>query len=165
MDGDFRQLPQLTDRLEWNLVARQEFIGREVIVGRRRRVTYDIPDQRYVIDGHVILVGLSNPFAQSNWYLGAWGTQALLFNPSSTSQFFSAGVQAQVKRLRVNALTLWVTPKLDRPWRLELRFPYWHSQMLVEIWRYDGLDFDLFERLRDLETGFGQIADSFDGGI
>lgn len=165
MNGDLRQLPQLTDRLEWNLISRQEFTAQEIIVGRRRRVTYYIPDQRYVIDGHVIAIGLANPVAPANWFLGAWGTQALLINPSTTSQFFSAGMQADVRRLRINALNLWITPKLDRPWRLELRFPYWHSQMLVEIWRYDGLDFDVFERMRDIETGFGQIADSFDGGV
>ncbi|HEY9696748.1 MAG TPA: hypothetical protein V6D10_05765 [Trichocoleus sp.] len=164
MNGNERQLPQLTDRLEWNLVRRQLYEGQEVVSGARRRISYYIPPQTFLIDSNVIAIGMKNDRAPASWYLGGWATQRLSFTPSSTSEF-QPSVVANRRSLRLGVLNLWILPKLDRPWFLEVQIPRWHQRMLVEIWRYDGIDIDQFQRFNDLEVQIESFADAFDGGV
>lgn len=164
MLNDSRQLPQLTDRLEWNLVHRELYIGQEIVSGARRRITYWIAPRTYLIDSNVVLIGMKNEFAPSSWYLGGWASQRITFSPSSTSEF-QPSIAAERRQLRLGTLNLWTLPKLDRPWFLELQFPRWHQQMLVEIWRYDGIDFDQFDRFNELERLLDSFPERFDGGV
>lgn len=73
----------------------------------------------------------------------------LPMSPSSTTVFTSA-VAADNRRLRLGVLNLLIFPRLIKPWILELKFPYWHEEIYLEVWRYDGADIDVFQRLDQL---------------
>jgi hypothetical protein len=94
-------------------------------------------------DSYVLLVGVESANAPQRWYTGGWANQLLLFRPSSTTSFIPV-VQNHSHRLRLHQLNLCVFPKLLQPWLLDLRFPTWLKQVDVEVWKYDGRDYDLF---------------------
>jgi hypothetical protein len=68
---------------------------------------------------------------------------------------FESAVSANQRRLRLGVRNLVVFPKLANPWTLELRFPYWHQLMDVEVWEYTGEDVDVFQRFSELEASIG----------
>jgi hypothetical protein len=138
-----REFPDLLDGSEWNLVSRQTLMGHHV------NGAFLIQPQSFLIDSYVCQVGLKNRHAPTSWYLGAWATMLLPMSPSSTTVFTSA-VAADNQRLRLGVLNLLIFPRLIKPWVLELKFPYWHEEIYLEVWRYDGRDITMFQRFDEL---------------
>ncbi|WP_416671594.1 hypothetical protein [Egbenema bharatensis] len=139
-----RQFPQLSEGIEWNLVARRDLEGTQV------NGNFLYPPQSFLIDSYVCQIGLRNPRSPGHWFLGGWASALLPFSPSSTTEFVSA-VAVENRRLRLGVLNLFIVPKLIKPWILEIKFPRWHEQMYLEVWQYDGEDIDLFQRIDQLQ--------------
>lgn len=135
-----RRFPDLADSLEWNLVLRSNFVavaGGDGIYG-------GIPPITQVINNsHTLMIGVKSTTARSHWYTGGWAAQRLLLIPSSTTDF-TANVQTENYRIRLGVLNLCTYPKHQATWMLYLKIPRWIREALVEIWRYDGIDRDLF---------------------
>ncbi|MBW4475127.1 MAG: hypothetical protein KME45_32820 [Stenomitos rutilans HA7619-LM2] len=147
-----RQFPDFRDTLEWNLVARATYQASQNV-----NVNDRLPSRTYLIEhSHVLIIGVSSQSARSTWRTGGWAAQILPFSPSTTSQFVAA-VQSSRRWLRLHSPTLVVFPKVLPTYFLELSFPYWFNDVSVEIWRYDGRDFDTFERLDQLEANLNHF--------
>lgn len=147
-----RQFPDFRDTLEWNLVTRASYQAVQ-------NVTLDVrlPSRTFLIqNSHVLIIGVSSQSARSTWKTGGWAAQILPFSPSTTSVFVAA-VQSSRRWLRLNSPTLIIFPKVLPTYFLEISFPYWFNDVSVEIWRYDGRDFDVFERMDQLETNFNTL--------
>lgn len=147
-----RQFPDFRDTLEWNLVARANYQAVQ-------NVTLDVrlPSRTFLIqNSHVLIIGVSSQSARSTWKTGGWAAQILPFSPSTTSVFVAA-VQSSRRWLRLNSPTLIVFPKVLPTYFLELSFPYWFNDVSIEIWRYDGRDFDVFERMDQLESNLNNF--------
>lgn len=147
-----RQFPDFRDTLEWNLVARASYQAVQ-------NVTLDVrlPSRTFLIENsHVLIIGVSSQSARSTWKTGGWAAQILPFSPSTTSQFVAA-VQSSRRWLRLNSPSLVIFPKVLPTYFLELSFPYWFNDVSIEIWRYDGRDYDTFERLDQLESNLNSF--------
>lgn len=133
-----RFLPDVADTLEWNLVARNNYAAVENGDG-----TYTpIPPLNFLIENsHICMVGVKSDTASGSWYTGGWVAQRLLMVPSSLSEFV-ANVQTTNQRIKLGNLNLIEFPKLMSTWMLYLKIPKWIKTATVEIWRYDGRDYD-----------------------
>ncbi len=141
-----RLLFDFLDTLEWNLVSRASYqaMNGVSVVNRLLPRTYLIQNS------HVVIVGIDSQSARSTWNTGGWARMIIPFAPSSTTVFVAA-VNADRKWLRLRNLNLVVFPKITDSWILEISFPYWFDDVLVEIWRYDGRDVDQFQRFNEIE--------------
>lgn len=147
-----RQLPDFRDTLEWNLVARATYQATQNVLLPDR-----LPARQFLIENsHVLIIGISSASARSTWRTGGWATQILPFSPSSVSQYVAA-VQSSRRWLRLNSPTLVCFPKFLPIYLLELSFPYWFNDVSLEVWRYDGRDYDVFERLEQLESNINTL--------
>lgn len=146
-----RHFPDFTDTLEWNLVARTTYDA-ATRVEEGITTFLPLPPRGWVIENsHVLLIGVKAKNPRSTWYTGGWASQRLLFVPSSTTEF-TATVKAASKRLTLGSLTLFVAQTLMPTWLLYVEFPRWFIGVTIEIWRYDGRDVDVFQRLDELEA-------------
>ncbi|MBL1179449.1 hypothetical protein [Pantanalinema sp. GBBB05] len=146
-----RYFPDFTDTLEWNLVVRQTFLAPS---DTRDGKTYysPMPSQSFVIENsHLLMIGIKTSRSRPTWFTGGWASQRLLFVPSSTSEFLAV-IQARNRRIPLDTMTLFEADRQMPIWLLALRFPRWFLDARVEIWRYDGRDVDLFQRLDALEA-------------
>jgi hypothetical protein len=147
-----RQFPDFRDTLEWNLVSRGSYQAVQNV-----NVNDRLPSRTFLIENsHVLIIGVSSQSARSTWRTGGWAAQVLPFLPSTASQYVAA-VQSSRRWLRLRTLTLVVFPKVLPTYFLELSFPYYFNDVSVEIWRYDGRDFDTFERLNQLESNLNHF--------
>ena len=147
-----RSFPDFRDTLEWNNVARASYQAVQNVTVDQR-----LPSRTFLIqNSHVLIIGVSSTTARSTWKTGGWATQILPFSPSSTSQYIAA-VQSSRRWLRLQSPTLVVFPKVLPTYFLELSFPYWFNDVSIEIWRYDGRDFDVFERVDQLESNLNSF--------
>lgn len=133
-----RDLPDVTNSLEWNLVARRSLQASQTAAIIR------VPTQTFLISTNVVAVGVRNSSAPASWYLGAWANCYANFTPSSQSDFVAV-VKVHEQRLKLNNLNLVVVPKVTIGFILEVVFPKWFLAMDVEVWRYDGADRTLFD--------------------
>lgn len=101
------------------------------------------PITQVITDSHTVMIGVKSDTARTHWYTGGWVAQRLLLIPSSTTEF-TANVQTENHRIRLGVLNLCTFPKHQSTWLLYLKIPRWIREALVEIWRYDGIDQDLF---------------------
>lgn len=153
-----RQLPDFLDSIEWNLVGR---IGlqAEQLDARSYR---PIPAQSYFIqNSDVLIIGIKSATAQPTWNTGGWASQIIPFVPSSTTSF-TAAVQNQQKRLRLNLLNLVIFPKITDSWILEIATPHWFLSTFIEVWRYDGRDVSQFDRFDQVSTDLIRIEQKID---
>lgn len=140
-----RSFPDIGQSIEWNLVRRS------TVTSSRVGQQWKIPNQSYGIENSsVCAVGVRNTLAKPTWKLGGWATQNLFLGMGYTSQFV-AYVETSRKKIWLDRLNLLIYPKLADLWSLELSFPWWHEQMLIEVWRYDGRDLDAVQQVLALE--------------
>lgn len=143
-----RYLADFSEAIEWNLVARQTYTAPATPTPYLNR----LPNRTFLIENSsALIIGLNSQSARSNWFTGGWASQLLLFLPSSTTEF-TATVEASSKLLRLRRLNFVMFPRIMPTWLLELRFPYWLNDVYVEVWRYDGTDLSIFDRLDQLEA-------------
>lgn len=146
-----RHFPDFTDTLEWNLVARQTYLAPS---DTRDGKTYysRIPPKAFVIENsHLLMIGVKTSQSRPTWFTGGWASQRLLFAPSSTSEFLAV-IESRRRRLSLETMTLFEADRQMSTWLLTLQFPRWFIDARVEVWRYDGRDVDLFQRLEQLEA-------------
>lgn len=141
-----RDFPQIEDRLEWNLVARESYV-----VTRPSSNTYvPLPAKNFVLDSYVLLIGVKNSDAKQGWYTGGWASMLAQISPSSTSEFVAA-VNVSQRRLRVGTLNFVTFPKFaPKPYILEIKFPEWFERAEIEVWKYDGEDITAIDRLNEI---------------
>jgi hypothetical protein len=151
-----RQFPDFLNAMEWNLVARRSLQVQSV----SQKAYNPIPPQSFLLESFVLMIGVRNVEAPNRWYLGAWATMFAPMLPGSTSEFVASVVVTQ-RKIRLGVLNLVVFPKVMAPYLLEVKFPAWHEQILLEVWRYDGQDVDQFYQLDQLQ----QSADSLSGKL
>jgi hypothetical protein len=135
-----------SDPANWSLVALQT-VNAELVGGAFR-----IPPQTFVMNRHLVQIGLANPNARWWWNLGGWATAKLVANPVPGSSITPASPILANNRLILGSLNLLEVPKISAPWLLELRFPVWHTQIVLELWQYSGPDVSLFERLDEIDA-------------
>lgn len=141
-----RQLTEISNQIEWNIVARRSLEGQ--LDGK----AFFIPAQRFSIDAYVAAVGLRNTKAPAHWDLGGWATPLMLFTPSEFSSDYPSAVATGSQRLKLNVLNLVLIPQILKPCILEVKFARWHARIELEVWRYDGPDVSQFDRFNDLEA-------------
>lgn len=140
-----RSFPDFSNTLEWNLVTRRSLITRQLIGGyfRLPPMTIDI------VNSHLLMIGVASSSAKSHWYTAGWARQLLSFSPSSTSVFPSA-VQTNSYRLALGVLNCLAFGKEVNSWTLQISFPVYLEDALIEVWRYDGTDLTVFDRINQL---------------
>lgn len=142
-----RLFPNFTDTMEWNLVARATYQAPQTPTPYLNR----LPSRSFLIENsHVLIIGLKSNSARSYWVTGGWAAQFFPFLPSSTSEY-PAIVQGKRRWLRLGVMSLVIFPKILSTWVLELQFPYWLNDISIEVWRYDGTDLTVFDRIDTLE--------------
>ncbi|UBF28324.1 hypothetical protein K9N68_10835 [Kovacikia minuta CCNUW1] len=148
-----RLFPEFSDTLNWNLVARESYQ-----VERVSEKSYNPISLKYwlIEDSYVLMIGVKSGSSEPRWYLGAWAAQLLLFTPSATT-IFTASVHAAQRRVRLNHLNLCVFPKIQSQWMLQVKFPWWFEDVQIEIWKYDGADIDLFQRVDQIENAVNSL--------
>jgi len=136
-----RRLPDLNLSAEWQLISSATLIGAPV--GRRY---WRIDPQNFTVNSHVALVGVSNQYAKSRWFVGAYASM-LLPSPVSGSSTLTA-IDAWRKVCSLGCYTLLDFPKIvDQPITLNLRFPKWQREVFVEVWEYTGQDIDCLDNI------------------
>lgn len=149
-----RKLPDIANNLEWDLVDRSVHEAVENGDG-----TYTpIPPQTWIITGsHTLMIGVKSSMASPSWYTGGWAAQRLLMVPSSTTEF-TANVQTSNIRLKLGVLNLCTFPKHQATWMLYLKIPKWIKQATIEIWRYDGVDQDVFTTAATVDAIYDELT-------
>lgn len=137
-----RSFPNFGDSLEWNLVSRQT-LSNPVVIGGFLRLP---PIIKEIEGSHLLIIGVASSSARPSWYRGGWARQFLDFSPSSTS-VFPRGVQAVSHQLALGTLNCLTFAKETPKWTLEVTFPVYFRDVICEIWRYDGTDLSVFERI------------------
>jgi len=135
-----RSFPDFSDTLEWNLVTRQLLNDRRVIGGFLRLP----PMTAEIVNSHLLMIGVTSSSARPHWYRAGWARQFLDFSPSSTS-IFPRGVQTCSYPLALGTLNCLTFAKEIERWTLQIAFPVYFQDALVEVWRYDGNDLTVFD--------------------
>lgn len=80
----------------------------------------------------------------ARWFRGGWASMVLFQTPSSATDLVSL-VQVASRPLRLGMFTLVVFPKVgDLPYNCQVKVPKYFRDATIEVWRYDGVDLDLF---------------------
>jgi hypothetical protein len=147
----------INDPLNWNLTTRRTLTATTFNDG-----TSYIPSLTVVSESCLMMFGFKNPYAKPNWWLAADVYQQLLTLPSSTSNF-QASVEGFRARCRLNTLTLVRFPNYGlTPFLVEIRFPRWHQKIELEVWYYDGEEYDLNTQvLTDIQAQLSEITAQF----
>jgi hypothetical protein len=150
-------MPGINDSVNWNLTTRRSLAATTFTDGSSYISALTVTG-----NSHLMMFGFRNPEAKSNWWLAADIYQQLLTLPSSTSEFI-ASVEAYRTRCRLNTLSLVKFPNYGLlPFLVEIRFPKWHKKMEVEVWWYDGEEYDESTKaLNQIQLQVTEIADQF----
>jgi hypothetical protein len=135
----------LNSRLNWDLVQRKTYRARKLPQksNRGKDMYAPIPNIQIGVNAPVLIVALKNRQAKPEWWFGGEAYQNLLVTPSSTSVFPLPGVETHKLPLRLNSPTLIRFPDYKLyPYALEIRVAKWHLEMLVEVWKYSGDEFE-----------------------
>jgi len=128
---------QLDDSLNWDLLHRQLYVA-----NARASGGYDaIPPVILTTNSNIICAGTKNTSAPTHWKLGAWLYPCLQVSPSSTSELLGLMEPEDRFAVPLNRLRLVRMPQyLPKPYLLDFRIPYWHRELLLEVWNYSGLE-------------------------
>lgn len=150
-------MPGINDSLNWNLTTRRSLSAVSFFDGTSYIPTLTVPG-----NSHLMMFGFRNPEAKSNWWLAADIYQQLLTLPSSTSDF-QASVEAYRVRCRLNTLCLVKFPNYGLlPFLVEIHFPKWHKKIEMEVWYYDGEEYDeSIKALNQIQLQVTEIANQF----
>lgn len=140
MEPPPRKIPDVANHLEWNLVLRQNFQAQEVGDGTYRPIE---PRIVRINDSYLVAVGIHTEIAPAHWYTGGWVSQQLAMGLSSTS-IFPTWIRSARYRIPRGIMTLCPFPAHQSSWFLQIDFAHWFKQVELEVWRYDGRDFDTF---------------------
>ena len=140
-----------SNNLNWDLVIRQTYTGQPVSTVPPSYLP--IPPKLISLDAKVLLIGTRNDKAKSSWYTAGWVSSRLDFSPSSTSQFSGLVQGSSRYRLALNKLNLVRFENFDlSPYVIEVNIAKWHTEMLIEIWKYSGNADDIDTVLARIES-------------
>lgn len=106
-----------------------------------------------------LLVGGRSSKAKSHWYLAA--SVAIKASLSLANSSFVSSIQAQPVeyKLPLNRLVLFEIKNFQtNTYCLEIKIPYWHEEMEIEVWKYQGtvlderLEFDTNDIIEHLQS-------------
>ncbi|NJO78817.1 MAG: hypothetical protein HC827_10005 [Cyanobacteria bacterium RM1_2_2] len=123
----------LNDPLQWEQVYSETKFGTPM-TGYGKRY---LPIPPYLIptlfDSHIIAAQTLIPNAGPRWRVGCWVQQIL--DPSPIS-----GLQMQAREFTVppNRAALLVFPRLTNQFKLQVRIPWWHEELTLQIYQYNG---------------------------
>lgn len=127
------------DSLNWDLVLRQDYFVTPTPSDPKNYSP--IPSITVLVDSYTLAIGARSDKALNHWYLAAYVNQRLLFVPSSTSDFIALVQTKEDFKIRLNQLNLIQFPNFGiSPYVLEIKIPYWHEHMFLEVWKYSGTD-------------------------
>lgn len=90
-----------------------------------------------VVDSHVLAVGVDSRSAKSTWRLGFWLSQLLKIEGAGYAEHQSTAIVLGLTLVRFELLT--------PTYQLKAKFPKWHKDLNVSIWKYTGNQTDPFE--------------------
>lgn len=139
----------INDSLNWDLVKRQTVSRTYNPDGTFNRIS----PVTVVADSYVMMFGFRNDNAPSRWWYAATVSMKLLTLPSSTSEFM-ASVHAFSRKCGLRELSIIQFPNYGLlPFLAEIRFPSWHEQMYLEVWKYSGDEINVaMQTLERIET-------------
>lgn len=144
MDGG-RFFPEFGDPSKWELIDQKTLVGESL--GRNR---WGIPKQRYELEQPVCLIGIRNRFAPATWTLGGWASQMLRRSAVAEAEL----VFVQNRRCRLGT-SLIIFPEVVSPENtacvLEISFPRWHTEVMLEVWKYIGRDISMVDWINGFE--------------
>lgn len=127
------------NNLNWDLVLRNSYIAQ--LAPETRRGFLPIPNKIIEADRYTLAIGVSSTKAKPTWRVGAFVAPRLLFSVSSTSEYTGLVRSNDSKPVFLNQLTLVQFQNFGlTPYALEVSFPYWISQLNIEVWKYQGDD-------------------------
>lgn len=152
-----RPIYDINNSLNWDLSLRESLTAIDAGGG------LFMPSRSLVLSSPLVLVGCRSQSAKPNWVLGVRAIFSLMTSPSSTSEFM-AQIEFHRQNCWLGRLNLIKVPPLyPRPYLLTIQFPSWHKDMLLEIWRYSGIDEDMTEELvRDVLVELADIGTKID---
>jgi hypothetical protein len=140
-----RKFPQFYGQGQWTELLNRNFEATALGEGR-----YE-PIRRHAFGtdgGRVLLVGCRSSVAKPTWNLGVWTWVATFATPNTNSDILPYTVLVR-EPCMLNVFTLVKIPKyfLDNttPYSIFLVFPFWLTQVNVEVYRYNGADTTLFD--------------------
>lgn len=141
------RFPQILDAIEWNIVQRGNLVASTGTDG----LFLPIPPQQIAIENSRLLaVGVGSVQARSSWKWAGKAHQSYDFTFGFTSEFKRLPTIVDTKNLRLYCLNLLIFETKLPSYTLVLDFPYWFRDVQYEVWRYDGLESDIYEQVQTI---------------
>lgn len=143
------RFPQILEGIEWNIVQR----GNLVASTGTDDLFLPIPPQQIEIsNSRLLAVGVSTIQARSTWKFGGRASQSYEFQFGYTSEFKRLPVLIETKPLRLYCMNLLVFERKLPSYVLVLDFPAWFRDVQYEVWRYDGIESDIYEKVQAISA-------------
>lgn len=146
------RFPQILDAIEWNLVQRGNLVAS---VGSDKLFLPIAPELLTITNSRLVAVGVGTIQAKSTWKYAGKASMSYDFTFSSTSTFKRLPTLVESRNLRLYCLNLLIFETKLPEWTLVLDFPVWFRDVQYEVWRYDGLESDLYEKVDRLNEQIG----------
>ena len=114
----------MIDLRQWDVRLKRTFVAK-----RKAGTTNweQMPKQQVKVNQSSIIVRLSNQKAPKSWYFA--GKCTLFAVDSQNNQ-----IRLNSSRINLKELTFLSTDRTSNNYLLEFWFPWWHEEMLVEVW-------------------------------
>ena len=133
-------IASFTDGSLWPRVYNQQFYAEQETVTRFRPIPpVNVP---VLFNSHTIAVATDSQEALSHWWLGIRLKMRIAIPGSEFDEIEAAEVRCQVNRGQLIRF-----PPLAPQYTLRIEFPWWHSEMRVTVWEFQGEQRDSTEVL------------------
>lgn len=106
---------------------------------------------RVTINSYILAVGVSSTSAKPTWKLGFWLSQVIQVQGAGFAEYNPTPI--------ILGLTLVKFEPLTTAYQLKARFPSWHKDLSISIWKYRGLTSD---PLDDISLRLARIEQKID---
>lgn len=139
----------LLDARYWQRIYITNCVARII----NNKVVAPIPSQmfRTNINSHILAVGASSNSAKPTWKLGCWLSQVVQIQGAGFAECNSTPI--------ILGLTLVKFESLFTTYQLKARFPNWHKDLSISIWKYKG---ENAEPLNDISLRLARIEQKID---
>lgn len=148
---------ELGKESNWSLVLRRNYQASPSPSAQSKFIP--IPSITANVNSYTLLIGASNPQAQSHWFLGGYASPRLLFAPSANSEFLSLVQSSVGVKFGLERLTLINFPNYNLlPYILEINVARWHKEIMLEVWQYNGSTENVQSSLDRIEYKIDNLA-------
>ena len=133
----------IKDAIEWNLVTRGDATPNPT---GKSLLDYAVRS----FDSRLIAVGIGSTLIGQRWLKAGNITIQYPFSFSSVSEFQSFGAVVKTAPLLLNKMVLIPIDVGTPPFTATIRFHHWIVDARVEVWRYDGIEEDVYTRFDGL---------------